>query len=107
MVGVFSQHLGIFCFFSFSVAALPVLIFVGVFSLKVASVVDILLYILMIPIVWISIATTVKRFHDRNKSGWWYLIAVVPVIGFFWIVIECGFMRGTIGANNFGEDPVL
>jgi uncharacterized membrane protein YhaH (DUF805 family) len=55
---------------------------------------------------WISIAVAVKRYHDRNKSGWWVLIVFVPVIGGLWYLIECGFLRGTVGPNNYGPDPL-
>lgn len=55
---------------------------------------------------WISIAVAVKRYHDRNKSGWWVLIVLVPVIGGLWYLIECGFLRGTPGPNNYGPDPL-
>lgn len=91
----------------FSILAIPALIFIGTFSPTVASIVSILLYVLMIPMWWISIATTVKRFHDRNKSGWWYLIVLIPIIGELWLIIENGFLKGTSGSNNFGEDPLL
>ncbi len=47
-----------------------------------------------------------KRYHDRNKSGWWVLIVFVPVIGGLWYLIECGFLRGTPGPNNYGPDPL-
>jgi uncharacterized membrane protein YhaH (DUF805 family) len=43
-----------------------------------------------------------KRFHDRNKSAWWFLLGVVPVIGPLWIFIECGCLAGTLGPNRFG-----
>jgi uncharacterized membrane protein YhaH (DUF805 family) len=55
---------------------------------------------------WISIAVAVKRYHDRNKSGWWVLIVFVPVIGGLWYLIECGFLRGTPGSNTYGPDPL-
>lgn len=90
----------------FSILAIPALIFMGTFSPTVASVVSILLYILLIPMWWISIATGVKRFHDRNKSGWWVLISLIPIVGALWILIECGFLKGTAGSNNFGEDSL-
>lgn len=101
--------LGVFVSFVvvlFSILALPALIIMGTFSPTVASVVSILLYALMIPMWIISIATTIKRFHDRNKSGWWMLILLIPIIGSIWILIECGFLKGTTGANSFGEDPL-
>jgi uncharacterized membrane protein YhaH (DUF805 family) len=62
--------------------------------------------VLFIATVWISFALAVKRWHDRNKSGWWILIAFVPVIGGLWYLIECGFLRGTAGANLYGADPL-
>jgi len=55
---------------------------------------------------WISIVVGMKRFHDRNKTGWWILIVFVPVIGGLWYLIECGFLRGTPGPNNYGPDPL-
>ena len=47
-----------------------------------------------------------KRWHDRDKSGWWALLNLIPVIGTLWILIECGFLRGTYGGNRFGPDPL-
>lgn len=90
----------------FTLLATPALMIMGTFSPTVASIVSILLYILMIPMWWISIATSVKRFHDRGKSGWWYLIVLVPFLGALWLIIENGFLKGTTGTNNFGEDPL-
>ena len=55
---------------------------------------------------WIHLAIAVKRYHDRNKSGWWVLIIFVPVIGGLWYFIECGFLRGTPGPNTYGPDPL-
>jgi uncharacterized membrane protein YhaH (DUF805 family) len=55
---------------------------------------------------WISLAAGVKRWHDRNKSGWWMLIILVPVIGSLWYLIECGFPKGTTGPNTYGPDPL-
>ena len=49
----------------------------------------------------------VKRWHDRNKSGWWILIAWIPIIGTFWAIIECGFVKGTEGPNRFGLNPLM
>ena len=52
-----------------------------------------------------TVAICIKRFHDRDKSGWWLLILFVPLVGFVWILIENGFLRGTEGSNRFGPDP--
>jgi uncharacterized membrane protein YhaH (DUF805 family) len=63
--------------------------------------------ILMVVVLWISLAIGVKRWHDRNKSGWWILIILVPIVGPLWFLIECGFLKGTAGPNTYGPDPLL
>jgi uncharacterized membrane protein YhaH (DUF805 family) len=80
---------------------------------------------------WPNTAILVKRIHDRNKTGWLVLTYYVPVflqapvaagagvdspaatvlslivagIG-IWFFVEFGCMRGMIGSNRFGPDPV-
>jgi uncharacterized membrane protein YhaH (DUF805 family) len=44
----------------------------------------------------------IKRFHDRDKSGWWVLIVLIPYLGAIWMIIELGFLPGTQGPNRFG-----
>jgi uncharacterized membrane protein YhaH (DUF805 family) len=69
----------------------------------------IVLVLLLIPVVifamWAGLAVAVKRWHDRDKSGWWCLIGFIPYIGAIWQFIECGCLRGTEGPNRFGGDP--
>ncbi|MDY7099107.1 MAG: DUF805 domain-containing protein [Pseudomonadota bacterium] len=58
-----------------------------------------------------NIAVTVRRFHDRDMSGWWYLgfivASMIPFVGILasiaLIVILA--LPGTDGANRFGPDP--
>lgn len=96
-----------------------------------AAVLGIITLLFVLITLWPSIAILVKRIHDRNKSGWLALILYVPillsdiisatagpqnaasmllniivlVVG-IWFFVEFGCMRGTIGANKFGADPV-
>jgi uncharacterized membrane protein YhaH (DUF805 family) len=63
------------------------------------------LYLIFLVFLWPSLAIYAKRWHDRNKSGWWSLIVFVPLIGSIWLLVECGFLRGTEGPNRFGNDP--
>jgi uncharacterized membrane protein YhaH (DUF805 family) len=55
---------------------------------------------------WPSLAIQVKRWHDRDKSGWWVLISLIPVIGAIWALVENGFLTGTEGNNRFGSNPL-
>ena len=82
---------------------------------------------------WPLIATAVKRSHDRGRSGaflvvaigpgivllghaffmlslgleqgWWYLEAI-PAVPILWVLVEIWFLRGVVGPNRYGADPV-
>jgi uncharacterized membrane protein YhaH (DUF805 family) len=56
--------------------------------------------------IYLGLALYAKRWHDRDKSGWWSLILLVPVIGWVWWLVECGILEGTKGPNRFGPDPL-
>lgn len=51
-----------------------------------------------------SIAVTVRRLHDTNRSGWWILISFVPLIGFIAMLFFL-FSEGDSGSNAYGPDP--
>nr|WP_322624973.1 DUF805 domain-containing protein [uncultured Flavobacterium sp.] len=51
-----------------------------------------------------GLAVTVRRLHDTNKSGWYFLLVLLPVIGWIWLlVLLC--TEGTYGPNDYGSDP--
>jgi uncharacterized membrane protein YhaH (DUF805 family) len=87
-------------------AILP-LVLAGVFGGLIgnSTVTGILIVPAYIAFLWIALAGSVKRWHDLNKSGWWVFVAMVPVIGGFWELIEAGCARGTTGPNRYGRDP--
>ncbi len=48
-----------------------------------------------------SLAISVRRLHDVNRSGWWLLIGLIPVVG--WIVLLVWAIRPSdVGNNSFG-----
>ncbi|MFT4000386.1 MAG: DUF805 domain-containing protein [Rhizobium sp.] len=68
--------------------------------------------IIVLALILPQIALQVRRFHDRNISGWWYLgliilsmipyLGIIPAIAIFVINV----LRGTEGPNKFGADPL-
>lgn len=89
-------------------------------------------FIFFAPLIFIGTFYTIKRFHDRDKGIEWVLIFfLLPLVIFFltqivfhflllifvigpvslvlfgWVIIECGFLKGTDGPNRFGEDPLV
>lgn len=66
------------------------------------AIIPYLLYVLgvLIP----SLAVLVRRLHDQNKSGWYFLVYFIPFVGIIWLlVLLC--TEGTPGPNQYGPDP--
>jgi uncharacterized membrane protein YhaH (DUF805 family) len=83
-----------------------------------------------------SVALMVKRLHDRNHPSWWaafimvpvilhsitnimgvtgnpldlnaldYLLMLITFVVSIWFFVELGCLRGTVGPNNYGPDPL-
>lgn len=86
-----------------------VVVVYGLFGIGLAvdsGIVTTLAVLVAIASIWPSIAIQVKRWHDRDKSGWWWFIGFIPFIGPIWVLVECGFLPGTDGPNNYGDDPL-
>ena len=59
------------------------------------------IFILLILIPNISVG--VRRLHDTDRSGWWLLLGIIPLVGLVLLVFFC--LNGTTGENRFGPDP--
>jgi uncharacterized membrane protein YhaH (DUF805 family) len=84
--------------------------------------------LVLIPSIVSGVSVGIRRLHDRDKSGWWLLVfylapgilqsvgsqmgAVGPILslaGFgvsVWAFVELGCLRGTVGPNTYGPDPL-
>ena len=51
------------------------------------------------------LAVCVRRLHDTDRSGWWLLLCLVPLIGLIWFIVVCC-LKGSDGENRFGADPL-
>ncbi|QEO96322.1 membrane protein [Xanthomonas oryzae pv. oryzicola] len=72
----------------------------GALAWLIGAVMMIVCLALIVP----AIAVTVRRLHDQDKSGWCYLISLVPYVGaFVLLVFVC--IEGTPGPNQYGENP--
>jgi uncharacterized membrane protein YhaH (DUF805 family) len=87
-----------------------------------------------IPMAYVGVVNAIKRLHDRNKSGWWVVLfygspMALPLVAAvldgatessmalllvqlvslgisIWAIVELGCLRGTIGQNKYGPDPL-
>jgi uncharacterized membrane protein YhaH (DUF805 family) len=51
-----------------------------------------------------SLAVSVRRLHDTDRSAWWLLVALIPVIGVFVLVYFMA-QDSTPGQNRYGANP--
>ena len=52
-----------------------------------------------------SIAVGVRRLHDTNRSGWWSLLVLVPLIGWIILIVWCA-KSGDQEENRYGAAPI-
>ena len=103
VLGIFSRMIG-------TSDTAPALAVVGLFFIP-----------LIVALMWSSLSISVRRLHDRDKSGWWILmfgvlpgvLGVLPVVGALlslpfsiWAFVELGCLRGAQGPNKYGENPL-
>jgi uncharacterized membrane protein YhaH (DUF805 family) len=86
--------------------------------------------LLIIPLLWMAFALGAKRLHDRNMSASWLILfyllpgvldnigsalgasvmgwglTIVSLAISLWALVELGFLRGTVGPNQYGPDPL-
>lgn len=63
----------------------------------------IVVFIMLIFVIIMAIQV-VKRLHDMNMSGWWYLILFIPFVNILFGLFIM-FYPGTKGKNNYGYNP--
>jgi uncharacterized membrane protein YhaH (DUF805 family) len=51
-----------------------------------------------------TLALTIRRLHDIGKSGWWFLIVLIPIIGAL-VLIYFYVQDSQAGSNIYGENP--
>ena len=84
-----------------------------IFVFVVLVILSVVIFPLMILVVPAAIAITVsgvmltiRRFHDLDKSGWFYLFLFVPVADVI-VSLYLVFAKGTDGPNRYGPDPLF
>ncbi len=58
------------------------------------------------PFFWAFAAVVTKRLHDRGKSPASLLLVLIPLVGPLWLLVELGLLKGTVGENQYGENPL-
>ena len=51
-----------------------------------------------------TLAVMVRRLHDIDRTGWWILINLIPLVGTI-VLLVFALTPGTPGSNRYGPDP--
>ncbi|MCP8465271.1 DUF805 domain-containing protein [Pseudomonas sp. ZM23] len=79
--------------------SLAIIMMLGAIAPKLIPVV----YIYTLAVLMPSLGVGVRRLHDIGKSGWFFLIALVPLANFYLLYLLC--LDSESGANAYGESP--
>lgn len=66
--------------------------------------VDLLFGLIGLALLLPTLAVAVRRLHDTNRSGWWLLIGLVPLVGQLILLVMC-VLPSERGANQYGPLP--
>ena len=92
--------------FLFATLSLTIIAFVDALDTDLGYLASSLLFLSYYVFVqYCSIILCIRRLHDRNMRGWWYLLILIPLLGpIALLVLWC--LKGTTGYNRFGPDPI-
>ena len=51
-----------------------------------------------------TLSVAVRRLHDIGRSGWWYLIVIIPYLGYI-VLLIFNILEGEEHPNQYGEVP--
>lgn len=51
-----------------------------------------------------DLSVTIRRLHDTGKTGWYYLVLLIPIVGFFWLLILLC-TDSDLDNNQYGPNP--
>ncbi len=82
------------------------LIYIALIALAyvLGNIAQILILIFVLAMIVPSLSVGVRRLHDIDRTGWWLLISLVPLIGAI-VLLVFAVMDGTPGENRFGPNP--
>ena len=93
-------------FFLFNIIFIIVLSFIDVIigTYNAQANIGLLSGIYTLAVVIPGIAVSVRRLHDTDRSGWWILIGLIPILGGIVILIFM-LLDSQPGANQYGPNP--
>jgi uncharacterized membrane protein YhaH (DUF805 family) len=95
-----------FALFNFLISIVLNLVDVGIGTYNSGARIGLLSAIYALAVLIPGIAVAIRRLHDTNRSGWWILIAFIPIVGAI-ILIVFMVQDSDAGENQYGANPKL
>ncbi|WP_140984094.1 DUF805 domain-containing protein [Asticcacaulis tiandongensis] len=94
-----------FMLFQILVLAIPYLLLIGEASRGQAGIGTALYWLIALGLFLPGLGLSFRRLHDTNRSAWWLLIGLIPLIGGILLLVWT-ILKGTDGPNKYGEDKL-
>ncbi len=87
-------------YFTIAIACFLINVLLSLLGMMLPFIAFVTILVSFVCFVW-TITATVRRLHDTNRSGWWTLCAIIPIVGFVlpWIFT---LLPGDTGMNRYG-----
>lgn len=99
---IYLQWNGRICRMTYWLYSIPIIVAYIFNQVYVASANENLSLLILLVLLYPSMMINIKRSHDRGRTGFFSLLLIVPIIS-LWPLIEFGFIKGTEGANKYGQ----
>lgn len=75
----------------------------GAISSTLATIIYVIYMLVSLALLIPNIGVSIRRLHDIDKSGWFLLLGLIPIVNFYLIYLFA--TEGTVGSNQYGPDP--
>ncbi|MDX2390827.1 MULTISPECIES: DUF805 domain-containing protein [unclassified Streptomyces] len=90
-------------YWMFVLCTIPVVIVLMVIDFALGSY-PVITWIYTLAVFLPTLGLSVRRLHDTGKSGWWYLVGLIPFVGWIWMIVLMA-TEGDAGPNAYGASP--
>ncbi|WP_233269949.1 DUF805 domain-containing protein [Polaribacter sp. L3A8] len=98
------EEFWMFQLFNFLAIIVIMIVFGGIAALLETPSILFISYIYILGIIIPSLALAVRRIHDTGKSGWFYLVSLIPLVGSIWLLVIY-YTDSQNGTNKWGDNP--
>ena len=93
-----------FMLFNFLAVVILSVVDMGIGTFNEKAEIGLLSGVYLLAVLIPSIAVTVRRLHDTDRSGWWILLNFIPVVGSV-VILVFAILDSQPGGNRFGPNP--